>query len=126
MRLVADLRLPVVRQIPEVVEGRQEAGRANLERALGHYCRDLIPIPLALNPKWMVVKMMVPFWVVPTIRTIFYLGLFWGPLFVEAPKYIRIPIKNPVKNQGFLNQVPTLPEPMRECSMEGPDPAKAL
>ena len=29
-----------------------------------------------------------PILVVPIIRTIIYLGLFWGPLFMEAPIYI--------------------------------------
>ena len=34
---------------------------------------------------WLFPKIRGPILVVPIIRTIVYLGLFWGPLFMEAP-----------------------------------------
>ena len=36
--------------------------------------------------KWLFPKIRGPILVVPIIRTIAYLSLFWGPLFMEAPK----------------------------------------
>ena len=36
-------------------------------------------------PIWLFPKIRGPILVAPIIRTIIYLGLFWGPLFMEAP-----------------------------------------
>ena len=42
------------------------------------------------EPMWLFPQIRGPILVVPIMRTIIYLGLFWGPLFMEAPMQVRV------------------------------------
>ena len=54
------------------------------DRARGEQCRFtwLLPCTLVM---WLFPQIRGPILVVPIIRTIIYLGSFWGPLFMEGP-----------------------------------------